>query len=171
MSIVINLLLHILQSKPIVDYESNWRIKRSTLYMTIAKIMSFRGTCNRGGRPGCVIVKDNRIVSTGYAGSPPYQDHCIDVGCDIKDNGCIATLHAEANAVAWAAREGISIKGATMYCTLSPCLFCAKIIVTSGIDCVWYLEKYRDISGIEYLEKCNISVIPFEDVDDNATLL
>lgn len=139
------------------------RITRDLMMLSIARIVSFRGTCNRGGRAGAVIAKDGRIISIGYAGSPPGLVHCIDVGCDISNTtgGCIRTQHAEANAISWAARVGVHIEGATMYCTLQPCLFCAKLIAMSGIIRVVYIDDYRDGSGVGYLISCNIGVEQF----------
>jgi dCMP deaminase len=85
-----------------------------TYFIRIAKEVSSRATCNRAA-VGAVIVKDNRILSTGYNGSPAGEPHCLDVGCDIVDNQCVRTVHAEANAIIEAARLGIAIIGATLY--------------------------------------------------------
>lgn len=162
-----------------------FRITRSALYMSMARLVSYRGTCNRGGRAGAVIEKDGRIVSMGYAGSPPKQPHCIadksilepgveksvfKKGHKIFDNhiiddstgGCIRTLHAEANAIAWAAKMGIPVNGATMYCTLQPCLSCAKIIATAGIRMLIYYDTYRDHRGIELLDKSGMLVYHYK---------
>ena len=134
------------------------RIGRHEVYLSMAKLLSFRGTCNRGGA-GCIIVKGGRIISIGYAGSPPGHRHCTEIGCEIDPDtgGCISTLHAESNAIAWAAREGISLKGSILYSTLAPCLFCAKIIVTSGVESVIYLDPYRKTDGIDFLKKSGVS--------------
>ena len=91
---------------------------------------------------GAVVVKDGRIVSIGYNGSPPGQPHCIDVGCAAED-GCLRTIHAEANAVFWAARTGTPLLGATMYATHSPCLTCAQQpIIVAGIRHFIYDNDY-----------------------------
>lgn len=94
----------------------------------------------------------------GYAGSPPGMNHCLDVGCDIHDDkpGCQATQHAEVNAIAWAARAGVGVDGAELFVTISPCLACAKAIITAGIKKVTYLEAYRDTAGIDYLMKAGV---------------
>lgn len=100
-----------------------------------------RGTCDRG-RSGCVIVRDKRVISTGYVGSPPGLPHCDDVGHDIhtvinkdktKSQHCIRTIHAEQNAIVQAARFGVSLEGATLYCKLMLCHVCAKLVVAAGI--------------------------------------
>ena len=130
-------------------------------FMLIAKIMSTRSTCN--SRPtGAVIVKDNHILSTGYNGAMPGAPHCIDqpdmddgrpycyrrsLGIPDVDkyNFCKAS-HAEANAIAQAARYGISVEGATLYTTLAPCYVCLKLIATARIRAVYYEQSYDSAS-------------------------
>src|SRR5690348_17307641 len=92
------------------------RISRQELMLGVAKLFGQRGTCPRA-RVGCVIEKDGRTLSTGYNGSPPKEPHCDDVGCQMEDGHCIRTTHAEANAIAFAARYGIKLEGATLYVT------------------------------------------------------
>jgi len=126
--------------------------------MAMAKLMSLRATCLRKSA-GCIIVKDFRVISTGYSGSPPGMVHCIDEGtCELDSltGGCIRTQHAEANAIAWAARSGINVNGGIMYTTLSPCLACAKMIAMSGINEVVYLEQYRNNEGNKYLNHSGV---------------
>lgn len=126
--------------------------------MSIAQILAMRGTCRRA-KVGAVIVKDNRIISTGYVGSPAGMPHCTDVGCEFgPDGGCIRTAHAEANAVAFAAKNGISVDGATLYCTLSSCYTCAKLIINAGIKHVVYLHDYRDTKGVNLLQAAGVEV-------------
>ena len=125
-----------------------------------------RATCDRG-KSGCVIVKDKRIIATGYVGSPPGQPHCDDVGHLLRDvidensevhQHCVRTIHAEQNAIAQAARYGIALEGATLYCTMEPCRVCAMLIVSVGIKRVVAKKMYhagqdtRDLfasSGVE----------------------
>lgn len=114
-------------------------------FMDMAYLASSRGTCPRK-RVGCVIVRDNRVISTGYNGSMPGQPHCDDAGCLYlygEDAGCQRTNHAEANAIAQAARFGISVEGATCYVTMSTCYTCLKLLISSGITRVVYHEAYR----------------------------
>lgn len=141
------------------------RLTRHELFISMTRLVSWRGTCNRGGRAGSIIVRENRIVSMGYVGSPPGLEHCIDEGCliDPETKGCIRTQHAEANAISWAARTGVRIDGATMYCTMSPCLACAKMIAQSGISMVIYIDDYRDGMGKAYLKDCGIGIIRYTD--------
>jgi len=123
-----------------------------TYFMNIAREVAKRATCDRG-RSGCVIVKDKRILTTGYVGSPVGLPHCDEVGhlmktsYDEKGNAkqnCIRTAHAEQNAIVQAARFGISLDGATIYCKMEPCIVCAKMIINAGIKRVVCEKKYHD---------------------------
>lgn len=108
-----------------------------TYFMKIADLVSSRATCDRK-HVGAVIVKDRRILATGYNGSIPGMPHCDDVGHMMDDGHCVRTIHAEVNAVAQAANMGTGVKGATMYCNTLPCWNCFKTIVSSGIsEIVW----------------------------------
>lgn len=127
------------------------RISRDQMLMEMAITASKRSTCNRK-HVGAIIAIDGRPVSVGYAGAPSGLPHCLDHGCIAgPDGGCIRTQHAEANAIAWAARKGISTEKATLYTTVSPCLACAKLIINAGINEVWFLELYRKMEGLELL--------------------
>lgn len=136
-------------------------------FVEIMKTVGNRGTCDRG-KSGCVIVKNKRIISTGYVGSPMGCRHCDEVGHEmhtvIHEDGtesrhCIRTAHAEENAIVQAAKVGVSTDGATLYCKMSPCYTCAKMIINAGIKRVVALNDYhagkrtREIfkeAGIEY---------------------
>jgi len=158
--IVEDLLFHPDANKYLGPDGKDMRIHRDRMFMAMARLVSYRSSCRRRQFAGCIIVKDKRPVSMGYTGSPPGSKHCIDDGCITGDDGgCVATLHAEANAIAWAARAGISIEGGTLYTTLSPCLSCAKVVVMSGIVRVVYLEKYRKTDGIDYMISNGIVVL------------
>ncbi|HHE47054.1 MAG TPA: deaminase [Bacteroidetes bacterium] len=110
-------------------------------FLTLAKHVSTRATCDRL-HAGCVIVKDKRIVSTGYNGSLPGADHCDDVGHLMMNGHCVATEHAERNAVANAARAGVSTLGATAYVTHTPCWDCIKHLAAAGVKRIIYRLEY-----------------------------
>lgn len=119
--------------------------------MKIVDVVSERGTCDRG-RTAAIVVKDNRILATGYVGSPAGIPHCDEVGHEMQeityDDGskskhCVRTIHAELNAIAQAAKLGISIDGATMYMKMEPCYTCAKVLVNTGIKRVVALKRYH----------------------------
>lgn len=118
-------------------------------FINIAKVAATRATCLRK-KVGAVIVRDKTLLATGFNGSPRGQVHCTDpgVGCEMEDNHCVRTQHAENNAVTQAAKHGTSINGATIYSTASPCYVCAKQLVNAGIVRVVFGEKYR------YDERC-----------------
>ncbi len=120
-------------------------------FMEIAHTVSKRATCDRG-RSGCVIARDRQILVTGYVGSPIGLPHCDDAGHQMKkvlhEDGhttmhCVRTVHAEQNAIAQAARLGISIAGATLYCRMTPCRVCAMLIINCGIKRVVCEKKYH----------------------------
>lgn len=112
-------------------------------FMSIAREVAKRGTCDRK-RVGAVIVHDRNILATGYNGSIRGLPHCDDVGHDLVNGHCVRTIHAETNAIVQAARRGISIDGAEIYITASPCWDCFKLIANAGIRCIVFGEFYRD---------------------------
>jgi dCMP deaminase len=124
-------------------------------FLDIAESVSKRATCDRG-RSGCVIVRDKQILVTGYVGSPSGLPHCDDVGHLLKsvihEDGsttqhCMRTVHAEQNAICQAAKEGISIKGAILYCRMTPCRTCAMLLINCGIKRVVCERRYH--AGME----------------------
>lgn len=129
-------------------------------FLNIAIAVAGRSTCKRKS-VGCVLVRDKMIISTGYVGSIKGQPHCLDVGCliDEKTSGCIRTVHAEMNALAQAAANGVSTKGATAYSTLSPCLWCFKTLANAGIVRIVYEEEYRIQPDFELAEACGIKMM------------
>lgn len=141
------------------------RITRDEQMMLHALVTSLRSTCGRKA-VGAIIAKEGRIISSGYAGPPAGFPHCTEA-CKVASSangGCQRTVHAEQNAVAYAARHGISTEGAVLYCTDSPCLPCAKQLINTGLIGVKYLRPYRDTSGIEILLSagipCEIQTVP-----------
>jgi len=119
-------------------------------FMKIAEMVGSRGTCDRG-RNGAVIVRNKRILTTGYVGSPVGLPHCDEVGHQMKEMSgdgkksmhCVRTTHAEQNAIAQAARFGISIEGGTIYTKMAPCYTCAKMIINAGLKRVVCAKDYH----------------------------
>ncbi len=138
------------------------RMSRDEMFVEIVKTVAKRCTCIRpidlAGQVGAILVQEGRVISMGYAGSPKGMPHCLDVGCIMQDGACVRTIHAEANAIAFAAKTGTPTNGSTMYCTLGPCLNCAKLIINSGIREVVYINDYRTSEGIELLKIAGIKV-------------
>lgn len=120
-------------------------------FMQIAAVAATRATCNRK-HVGACIVKNKRILSTGYNGSPEGLPHCDDAGHELREMGgrmsCVRTIHAEANALLQAARHGVEVAGASLYTTASPCYDCAKQILGAGIKALAYGEVYQSRYGL-----------------------
>jgi len=118
------------------------RVSWAQYFMAIATAVATRATCDRL-HVGAVIVRGRAILSTGYNGSIRGLGHCDDLGHLMEDNHCVRTVHAEANAIAHAARNGTSVLGATLYVTAKPCFSCFKLIANAGIVEVVYGVVYR----------------------------
>lgn len=131
-------------------------------FMQITDMVASRSTCDRAF-VGCVLVnEDQRIVSTGYNGSVAGNPHCDDVGHTMRDGHCIATIHAEMNALLYCAKEGISVKGSTAYVTHFPCLNCTKALIQAGVRHIYYQHDYRiDDYAVELLKR---NQIPFQQI-------
>jgi dCMP deaminase len=137
------------------------RLSRDEALVLTAFVWAERGTCSRL-KVGCVISRDGRILVQGYNGAPPGLSHCQD-----KETGsihghtteqCLA-VHAEQNAISWAARNGVTLEGADMHLTHMPCLACARRTITAGIRSVMWCEAYRDSSGVGLLREAGLNVV------------
>jgi dCMP deaminase len=135
-------------------------------FMEISKLVAKRSTCRRRA-VGAIIVKDKRILSTGYNGAPAGVQHCIDIGC-LREELNVASgerhelcrgIHAEQNAIIQAAFHGVCIAGATLYCTNLPCVICAKMIINAGIRTIYYKEGYADAMSQQLLEEAAVEII------------
>lgn len=136
-------------------------------FMEVANSIAKRATCDRG-RSGCVIAKNNRILVTGYVGSPAGLEHCDDVGhlmkAMIHEDGnqtmhCVRTVHAEQNAICQAAKLGVALDGATLYCRMTPCRTCAMLIINCGIVRVVCEKKYHVAAESEEMfRKANVKL-------------
>lgn len=134
-------------------------------FLNIASVVATRSTCLRN-HVGSVIVKNKRILSTGYNGAPSGMEHCLDIGCvrDLENipsgtrhEKCRA-VHSEQNAIIQAAIHGVSIEGATIYCTHQPCILCAKMIINANIKRVVYRNGYPDEDSLKFLHDASIEV-------------
>lgn len=134
-------------------------------FMDIADLVSKRSTCLRRS-VGAVLVKDRRVLATGYNGAPSGLHHCLDVGCLREQLGVPSGerhelcrgLHAEQNAIIQAALHGVSVNGSTLYCTNHPCIICAKMIINAGIITVVAKADYRDKLAEDILEEAGVEV-------------
>lgn len=147
---------------------TNRRVERPSwqeYFMEITELVAKRTTCRRRG-VGAILVKDKRILSTGYNGAPTSVRHCIDIGC-LREKLGVASgerhelcrgIHAEQNAIIQAALHGVSIAGATLFCTNLPCIICAKMIINAGIRTIYYKEGYADPMSEELLKEAMVEI-------------
>lgn len=131
--------------------EELMRPTRDQALMHTAWVWASRSTCSRLD-VGCVISRDGRILVQGYNGAPAGMPHCT----HDSDKPCTQAEHAERNAIAWAARNGVKLEGAEMHVTVSPCLSCAMTIVNAGVVKVMWAQEYRDRAGIQLLTAAHI---------------
>ncbi|MCX7774857.1 MAG: cytidine/deoxycytidylate deaminase family protein [Rectinemataceae bacterium] len=143
-------------------------------FMEVCNAIAKRATCDRG-RSGCVIAKDNQILATGYVGAPAGLPHCDDVGHQLKkvvhEDGsvtqhCVRTVHAEQNAICQAAKRGVAIDGATLYCRMTPCRTCAMMIINCGI--VRVVAEYRYHAAEESEAMFKAAGVRLEYVNDDV---
>ena len=127
-------------------------------FVQIAFTVAQRSTCDRA-HVGCVLVRDRRILTTGYNGAPAGLPHCDDVGHLIIDGHCVRTLHAEQNALIQAALHGVGTEGATAYVTHQPCLTCAKMLINAGVRRVVYAGNYPDEHSRSFLDAAGVELV------------
>jgi dCMP deaminase len=139
------------------------RVSWDEYFMNIAKVVASRSTCERKF-VGAVIVRDKTILSTGYNGSIRGMPHCMDVGHMMEAGHCVATIHAETNAVLQAAKNGVAIDGASLYVTASPCWNCFKMVTNAGIRRIVYGEFYRDQRIFEVAQRLGVELHHLETV-------
>ena len=142
------------------------RISFEDLFVDITKKVAERSSCVKA-RQSALLVKDNRIISFGYNGSPAGLLNCLEDGgeeaCGKDSNGsCFLGIHAEANAIGYAARNGINTEGCVVYCTQTPCIACAKLCVAAGIKKFYYLDEYRIDDGKRFLQVAGMPVKKIE---------
>ena len=137
-----------------------------TYFMEITKIVATRSSCLHR-QVGAVLVRDKRILTTGYNGAPAGMAHCLELGGCLRDKMGFASgegheycraLHAEQNAVIQAAVTGLSIQGSTLYCTHSPCSLCARILIGAGIQRIVFEEHYPDDFALALLKEANVQL-------------
>jgi dCMP deaminase len=134
-------------------------------FMDITKLVAKRSTCLRRS-VGAIIVKNKRVLTTGYNGAPINIRHCTEDGCLRKElkvpsgekHELCRGIHAEQNAIIQAALHGVAIEGATLYCTNLPCSICAKMIINAGIKKIYYLEGYADPMSEDMISQANIKL-------------
>jgi dCMP deaminase len=134
------------------------RVPWDQYFMNIAQVVASRSTCQRK-YVGAVVVRDKTILSTGYNGSIRGMPHCSEVGHMMENDHCVATIHAEANAIIQAAMNGVRIDGATIYVTASPCWSCFKMIANAGVKRICYGEFYRDERSFAVAKQIGVELL------------
>lgn len=164
------------------------RLTWTEYFMNVVDVISQRSTCNRG-KPGCIFVKDNQIVTTGYAGSPPGFPHCDEDGHQYELRApltkiaaekydpnnkdfhlvehsihCVRTIHAEQNAIAQAAKRGVSLDGSTCYVSITPCRTCSMLLIGVGVKLVIVKKQcHKAKESINLLHKAGIEILHLDD--------
>lgn len=128
--------------------------------MQIARTVATRATCPRAS-VGCVLVREHRILTTGYNGSPRGVPHCSEAGCMLVNDHCMRATHAEANAVVQGALHGVNLSGSTAYCTHQPCVNCSKLLISAGVNGIVYETAYPDPIAQELLAEAGVGLTPF----------
>jgi len=149
--------------------EKSKRPSWDVYFMDIASLVATRSTCLRRA-VGALIVKDKRILATGYNGAPAGVRHCIDTGCLRQElnvpsgekHELCRGIHAEQNAIIQAALHGVSIKNAVLFCTNHPCSICAKMIINAGIKTIYYRSDYADPMSAEMLQEAGVEIVKME---------
>lgn len=142
----------------------------SQYFMQMAHLVATRATCDRK-HVGAVLVVDRRVIATGYNGSPPGLAHCDDVGHDLVKSAdgrenCVRTIHAEMNAIAQAAKHGISLRGATLYVNTYPCWNCAKALLAVGVAEIITDHDYNNDPRVaDALQSSNVTLLSLPEVD------
>ncbi len=126
-------------------------------FINMAKLAATRATCPRR-RVGAVLVRDNRLIATGYNGAVRGTPHCDDVGCLMVNGHCVRTVHSELNTLLQCALNGVSSAGSTMYCTDFPCVNCAKALVQGGITRLIFLVDYPDVNSAAVLQAGGVAL-------------
>jgi len=131
-------------------------------FLKIAYAVSERSTCDRAF-VGSVLVRDKRILTTGFNGSPAGQEHCDEAGHLLVNGHCIRTIHAETNSIIQAALHGVSTRGATCYVTHLPCINCTKVLINAGITRIVYCIAYRiDLNSMNFIKAASIDLVQKE---------
>lgn len=141
----------------LVEMSHNSRPSWDDYFMSITFQVALRSTCDRA-HVGATIVKDRRILTTGYNGAPAGLPHCDEIGHLMIAGHCVRTLHAEQNAIIQAAYHGVSVAGGTIYVTHQPCLTCAKMIINAGIKRVVYAGHYPDENAVAFLTDAGVTL-------------
>lgn len=137
-------------------------------FMQIAKTVATRATCPRLS-VGAVLVREHRILTTGYNGAPRGVAHCSEAGCMLVNDHCMRATHAEANAIVQGALHGVSLEGSTAYCTHQPCVNCSKLLISARVTKIVYDMGYPDPIASELLAEAGVAMVQFANLEGART--
>lgn len=137
-------------------------------FMQIARTVATRATCPRLA-VGAVLVRDHRILTTGYNGAPRGVSHCTEAGCIVVSDHCVRATHAEANAIVQGALHGVSLAGATAYCTHQPCVGCSKLLISAGVAKIVFDAAYPDAVSAELLAEAGVAIVQYTTLEAGRT--
>lgn len=132
--------------------------------MDVARTVATRATCPRAS-VGAVLVRDHRILTTGYNGAPSRVAHCTEVGCEMIGDHCVRAVHAEANAIVQGALHGVSLDGSSAYTTHQPCVHCAKLMISAGVRRIVYATPYPDPFAQRLLGEAGVALVLYETLE------
>lgn len=149
---------------PGTDNRPSW----NEYFMSITRLVAERSTCLRR-KVGAILVREKRILATGYNGAPEGLRHCLDIGClrerlripSGQRHELCRALHAEQNVLIQAARYGTAVAGAELYCTNLPCIICTKMLINAGIHTIYYSEGYADDMSMDMLKEAEMKLVRF----------
>jgi dCMP deaminase len=132
-----------MKKKMVKRKSSKKRLSKDKYFLNLAQVVAERGTCPRL-KVGTVLVKEDKIISTGYNGAPRGVEHCIEVGCRLVNGHCSRAVHSEVNSILQAAYHGVQTKGSTLYTNYMPCENCTKEIINAGVERIVYKDLYKN---------------------------
>ncbi len=124
----------------------------------MCQLVATRSTCPRRS-VGALLVRDHRVIASGYNGAPAGEPHCTEVGCDLENGHCVRTIHAELNALLQCSRYGIATQGVDAYCTDMPCKHCARALVQAGIQRIYYARPYESPETVQLAIRTGVQLI------------
>jgi dCMP deaminase len=133
-------------------------------FMEVARTVATRATCPRAS-VGAVLVREHRILTTGYNGAPSRVAHCTEVGCEMVGAHCVRAVHAEANAIVQGALHGVSLDASTAYTTHQPCVHCSKLMISAGVARIVYATPYPDPFAQMLLGEAGVALVHFESLE------
>jgi dCMP deaminase len=144
-------------------------------FLEMARVIASRSTCLRR-KVGALLVRDKRVLATGYNGAPACLPHCEEVGCRRAELGMASGtgwelcrgLHGEQNAIIQGALHGVSVRGATLYCTTQPCIICAKMLINAGVERIVYEGEYADELSLEMLRDAGVELARFAPAESES---